>query len=356
MKALLVISCLTACATDPLAGLDCADCDGKADGTNPTGHLAGLTVNAPSGTVAAKIFAHRSDSTTVFELQPGFIRGVQGGTYCVYTQVGQVMTRPDCTIAIPQGTNVTYSLGAVTFVHGANELIAGIDIPFTSNLCPHPVPLAAISGPIPHPVGSYAYTPCSPIDDTYQYKAMPLISFDVSALATTTVDVTNSASHYAIRLLPSTGRTLPDVTGTTLLFETATSADIPLEWTAYAVHDRPLVFFDEPELWWFDRYAGFLAGTEISLGSTVQLRRIDLNHARVTLPDNTVSIVPGTATIELVMDANNLAHTNEVVLDNHATGYGLDVLPGVYRVTTTFLEPTDPPMNVVDVETLDLRF
>jgi hypothetical protein len=339
IHSMVVLCLLSACATSPNDEYgSCVNCgDGKADGTDPMGGAGKLVITTPPGAALARLYAHRKDGQTQsIEFQNGVPQVVSSGAYCISTQlVSGAWTQEDCTAMVPAATTTTYALGTVTFVHGINERVWGIDNANGVSIFQQ--------GAIPHGAGTFTYgvgaTPSLP---------QRTLQLSVTLGQNTNVDVTNIANPVGIRLLPSTNRTLPDVPGTvggyTMEIRYSSSYDI----VGYTVLDVPLLIVPAP-----GAQSVKVANASYpvpGLGVTdVQLKRLDLNDVQVTLADGSMTMVHGTVNITATQGSQNASVAAFV-----PTGYGLDLPAGTYIVTTAYVNPVTTE-HLVDTETITLQ-
>jgi hypothetical protein len=353
LSAALATLALTAgCATD-----ECADCDldgagGKADETHPTSSTGTLTTTLLPGSTAKLVQAYRRDTHTYFTLTPGVAKAFSKGTYCVRTWSEHLVSEPDCTVELEPLVATTYKLGSITFTHGRDEAVFGID---TADARADLHELATSASAIAHPEGTYRFQLGKEPEDL-------ILPYKVVQGAQTDIDVTAIPGMRAIRLLPSTGRVLPDFTGTypaipLCAFDTTVYGRC----TQLRPYDKPLLIPGGTEEVQVGIKTIESGGTRISpimrfpaaAGIVdVQMRRIDFNHVMVATSASATQAVPGRVKLEkLGVSAGENDRTLALELP---TGYGLDVPPGKYRVSTTYKHPTDGLMTT-EVETLDLQ-
>jgi hypothetical protein len=353
---LLALSLVTSACVDQDDICPTPDCTvddgagGKTDETHPTASTGTIKAMLPPVTLApATVYGHRLGNIIPFRLEPGVAKGVYPGTYCIDTKVGGAQLQSNCTLAVAAKTAVEAQLGAFTFVHGRDELVFGFDVGHVESTI---AALRGQSAAIPHAAGMFVYEMY-----TGHSRQLPI---SVLPLTLTTVDLSAIPSGRAVRLLPSTGRVLPDALPshpTYKLCVQTTTTDVdcidyrpsPKGYLMYQGSGQQYV-----NLTFAPSSEGVLRESFPVSGTTeIQMKRIDLNHVSVEDIDGTVATVPGKATITATMNAAGIA-MNRTMITAQPTGYGVDVPPAVYRVQTTFVHPADGTTITLD-ETLDLR-
>lgn len=330
-------------AEDMAAQPGCTACGGKEDGTNPGGSSGLLTIHLPAGVEPQPISVRNVMGGPHLPLfVSGEGRALSPGRYCVYT----ARTKDDCNVVVEGGARVTYNMGSVTFVRGRPDLVVGID-GWTLEIGLWADKLLSRTGAIPHPMGEFSYE--------YGRGMGRNVSFRVAAAANTIVDLTDTTDRRAIRLLPSVGRTLPDSAPSEIQI-CLDGSGVSRQCYSHFNPDKPTLFFaaeGEERLSYTWRNSGFL--TQFKFGAVgapveVQLRRLDLNHVRVTMPDNSVKVVPGTAYVNSVIPGGGVSG----FYIEEPTGVGFDLPPSAYRVTTKYTHPADgQPWETTEI--VDLR-
>ncbi|MGE0549336.1 MAG: hypothetical protein AB7R00_19855 [Kofleriaceae bacterium] len=344
----LAVFAVTGCASDPCPPDDQACIaaqngdDGKADGTNPSAGTGVLVIES-QGDAPVTLFAQRSDRPkppTRFE--PGVPQTVSPGAYCVWTRLPGAEpfeTQKDCTVVVEREQTVTYKLGSVRFVRSRADLIWGIDFPLEQSRR-----TAAANGllrrtdTVAHAAG----------DAVYGFGLTgSRLEFHVDQGESIDVDLTMTTAP-TIRLLPSTGRLLPNLPQDYANYLRYCVNRYNCQ--PYSVADQPLMFVQaRPNESLSLRNNIEDGGTPVmSFPSEVQLRRIDLEHVEVQMPTG-IETAMGRARVDLI-DGQTVIPLS----DGLPTGYGLDVPPGKYRVTTKFMHPADQALTTI-VTDLDLQ-
>lgn len=350
--ALATLAFAAGCATDE-ADTDLGDgAGGKADETHPTSSTGTLTTVLLPGSTAKSVQAYRRDSQTYFTLTPGTAKAFSTGTYCVRTWSDSMVSEPDCTVEMQPLVATTYKLGSITFTHGRDEAVFGID---TDKARADLHGLATSADAMAHPEGTFHFELGKDAGDL-------VLPYKVVQGAQTDIDVTDIPGLRAVRLLPSTNRVLPDFTGTYPAIELcAFDTTIYGRCTQLRPYDKPLLIPGGTEEVQVGIRTIESAGTRISPivkfpaapGIVdVQMRRIDFNHVTVATSASATQAVPGRVKLEKL--AVNAGESDRTIARELPTGYGLDVPPGKYRVSTTYKHPTDG-LTTTEVEILDLQ-
>ncbi len=354
-SALAALALTTGCATDD-TDADLGDADGaggKADETHPTASTGTLTVELAPGSSAKTIQVYRKDAgftPTYFTMTPGVAKGFSTGTYCIVTRSGSaVVSQPDCTVELQALVATTYTLGSISIVHGRDELVFGVDI---DDARPDASELAGRLEPFAHPAGTFGLN----IGDTYTVLNVP---FTVMQGAHTDIDVTQFPGMRAVRMLPSTGRVLPDMpiaqTAPSLCANRANYARC----SKLRPHDQPVLVpaaYNEATVNMGVYDASSTMRLPIATFPTtpgivdVQMHRIDLNHVTVATTSTTSQQVVGRVTIQVLAVPGWTG--DKILYGILPTGYGIDVPPGKYRVSTTYKHPVDG-QTLTEVETFD---
>jgi hypothetical protein len=340
---LIGIAAHVGCTQDAAEGAEASvDCDGsKCDG--PGAGTGRLLVNS-HGDVPVKIKALRQTdegSPPRFELESGVPMELASGDYCVWTEV---ITGPsdfyphhklgeDCTVVVESRKTTTYELGNVTFTRGTRDLVFGIDMrmyPYDADddeevyKDDSRVYFFLKEGAIPHVAGEFDYS----------YAAFNSMHIRVEQGVNTSIDLTNPTGAPTVRIRRSTGHTLPD--GATPVFCVRSESHWGDHRCGAGNSSRSIVFhssdvddeevsLEHNEIWTW--------GTT-KFPSVVRLKRLNVDHVPVERWDGTIEMVPGEASVW--NDA-----TGATLFAHRDTGFGYDVFPGRYRITTEYIHPAD---------------
>ncbi len=338
-----------ACAAEPEAADRSDDIS-----VRPTDGSSKITVNVPAGMIAANVVVQRDDGAAgPIPVAPGAAVDVSPGRYCVWTVVNDFATTPDCRVEIANSTHVTYTLGGVTFTRSSQDLVFGVDWPTTTN--PIGPKFLLLNGVVPHAAGEFKYDPM-PI------QGMDYYGFTVREGTVTTVDLTSTRGRAALRVLPSSDRTLPTHPNTIGSREVGIQLGVIVRVggsgatynapSTLAAPDKPLLFrsnifgdvYRTTHMSFRPRGGrGSLDTFQLTTATTppvVQLGRLDIHPVAVTMPDGSVQNVGGKFAVgrEVTQDGVVVQQSTEVDL---LLGHGIDVLPGRYVINVSYKHPVD---------------
>lgn len=338
---------LLACGETPSESAESTESDYT---VTPTGGTGQIKVTVPAAASATKVIVRRQEGGSSLELTSGVAKAVAPGKYCLYTRVTgtnpydvQFETQSDCSLVVAAGATVDYALGAVQFERSRDELLLGLDVGRDSLYANESVRrMMRTTAPVAHARGTFEYTYVSIKDGAWssaQWKTLDSISFSVTGGATAMVDLVDTTDRWGVRIVPATGRALPNTTS---------RIDARVQWSDYAVLDA-----------WFDLgslakpllvRAKALSNVRVNTPavqtfaltqpvSDKKLARLDVEHAQITMADGSTKTASGTVTIGAF---------------TFPTGTGVDLLPGTYDIAIAYAHPADNSPVTTNV-TADLQ-
>lgn len=328
--------------------------DGKADQVNPTGHdnegyLVVKTPPSTRGFYSEPYLTYRNTSIT-----PGTKTRFTAGSACLGIY-NNLMT--DCAVAISQKATTTYELSSlyvhwdptelavdfgpqwtVTVTRGSARLLSSIaDVSFTQDLLALP--------------GDYHVA----VDGVGQF---PPTDLSLAAGETKEIDLTGD-KRGTIHVIPPASRSFANspCAGSTRLVQrddggaTLRAMTIPVQADAsYRVFPLTAADASHYEIWTGDNVASPLA---VAVGKTVdfKVKRIDVNDVLVTRDDGTTYSQKGTYVVSR-QDPTTGVFSPDFGGCSSATPSGLDVSPGVYKISTSWTTSEGPDS---EDDVLDLR-
>lgn len=335
-----VVFACAACTSVASPGTDATDVAEGDYTVTPTGGTGQLRVTVPAAAIAptTKVMARRSDlAGSSFQLTPGVAKAVSPGTYCVYTEVTssnpydvQFTTQSDCTLSVAGGATLDYALGAVKLGRSRDELLLGLDVGTDSLYANQGVQrMLKTTTPIAHVPGTFEYTYVSINESSWssaQYKPLDSVAFTVAAGTTSDVDIVDTAGKWGLRVLPATGRALPN---------TSSQLSARVAFSDYAVLNSwvDLGSLAKPLLVRATASANLVVSvpTKQSLPLTLPvtdkaLARLDVEDVQVAMPDGTTKAARGNVQIGAL---------------SFPTNTGIDLLPGTYTLSIAYDHPAD---------------
>jgi hypothetical protein len=314
---------------------------------HPTGATSTLTVHGFGPRADLRVLARKNEpGAPLLGLTADTAREVSPGTYCVWTTVQdrarrELPTQAQCDVQVAAGSAVEYTLGQVSFARSCSDKIFAVDVESGSS-----TNLGWQSEPVPHAAGSFFYQLDSA--NTFgwdgrveRYNSLNVLKGTVTEGATTTVDPCDVTNRQKLRLVPPSQRELPNIENdynARYTFELVEVGDDKTHTSAVTLgvsFDKPLLVYapgDAPS------YALRVSGNVIGPLATaqepmkeIQLGRIDVADVDVTKADGSHVAVHGTFAIS----------GNGFSMSSFATGHGLDVFPGTYKVDVAYTHPVD---------------
>lgn len=315
----------------------------------PTGGSAEIEVSVPTGTISAKIFARRKDGAgTAVELTAGAAKAVSPGAYCVWTRVTGgnpydflFETQSDCNVTVTAGAKLVYALGAVSFTRARDELVFGLDVAHDQYVSDAARRMLATKGAIPHVPGAFEYTYVSTPDGYGSSRTVPLdaYAFTVAASATASVDLLDTTGRFGARVLPATGRALPNAeTGIDARVGTGPYT-MTKGWADIARLGKPLLIRAKASA---QVFVSLPTAQSFALTQPVTdrpLGRLEIEDVQIAMPGGAAKTARGTAKI------------GSLTLP---TGTGVDLLPGKYDLTVSYVHPADGA-TIVDTYAADVQ-